>query len=274
MAKKSKPRKPKRTYDPARAEQRAAANRRKQQRRVMVVAVIALVALIAPLVATLLIDDNEPDDEASAPDETPPTLDIPELPAPPPGVELDGPTPCPELDGSSERTTGFIEAPTGCLDADTAYQASILTDRGEIVVALDLTEYSAADTFGSLALYHFYDGLPFHFVLDEGLVFAGATGDPVGTGSIPFTQQAEPDETRTYGRGTVAMITNQNGLYDTRFLISGTDDADAFLTIPDHPVIGEVVEGLEVVDDIAASGAATGVPTTDVRIESITITEV
>jgi cyclophilin family peptidyl-prolyl cis-trans isomerase len=235
------------------------------------IAIVGVLAMVGGLFAGLIGVIASGGDQNEAPEDPPPTLERIDLPAPPPGVELTESTPCPALDGSNERTTGFIDAPSGCLDPDADYEATISTEAGDIVIDLNMSEYAATDTFASLALYHFYDGLPWHFILDEGLVFAGATGDPIGTGTIPFTVNAEVDENRTYRNGTVAMISNLDGQYDTRFLVSGTDSADVFLTTPDHPIVGEVTEGHEVISAITESGGADGVPTEVVRIDEITV---
>ncbi|MCH7790020.1 MAG: peptidylprolyl isomerase [Acidobacteria bacterium] len=269
MAKKSKPRKPRRQMDPAHAAARASQHQTKRQRRIRIIAILGVLAMVTGLVAGLIGSLAGGGDVAS--EDPPATIARIDLPAPPPGVQLDESTPCPALNGSSERTTGFIDAPNGCLEQGTNYEATITTEAGDIVIDLNMSEYEATDTFASLALYHFYDGLPWHFILDEGLLFAGATGDPVGTGDIPFRLAAEADADRSYQLGTVAMITDPNGMYDTRFLVSGTDDADVFLTTPDHPVIGEVTEGLDVISRIADVGAATGSPTEVTRIDQITV---
>jgi len=118
---------------------------------------------------------------------------------------------------------------------------------GEVVVRLrpDLAPQHVARV-SELADAGFYDGLVFHRVIEG---FMAQTGDPTGTGSggsgrnLPAEFTAEP-----FRRGTVGMARAQDpNSADSQFFIC-FDDA-GFLN-GQYTVFGEVVEGMEFVDNI------------------------
>jgi len=115
---------------------------------------------------------------------------------------------------SAERRLVF-DKPAKVLDPGKAYAAVLVTTKGNIT--LDLLTKDAPETvnnFVFLALNRFYNGVPFHRVLDG---FMAQTGDPTGTGTggpgytIPdeISPRLHFDE-----RGVVAMANagpNTNG---------------------------------------------------------------
>ncbi len=97
----------------------------------------------------------------------------------------------------------------------------------------------------------FYDGLPFHRVIDG---FMAQTGDPRGDGTggsgvnIPAEFSDEP-----YVRGTVGMARSQSpDSGDSQFFI--TFDEASFLN-GQYTVWGRVLEGMEAVDKIKKAPA-------------------
>ena len=122
------------------------------------------------------------------------------------------------------------------------------TSKGRVVIALrpDLAP-GHVERIKTLAAQGFYDGVPFHRVIDG---FMAQTGDPTGTGSggsdLPDLKaefNAEP-----HVRGTVSMArTNQPNSANSQFFIC-FDDA-RFLD-KQYTVWGKVVEGMDVVDTI------------------------
>ena len=53
------------------------------------------------------------------------------------GGSTSGPTPCPAKDGSSPRRTSFAAPPPLCIDTAAPYSATVVTDVGSFVIALD-----------------------------------------------------------------------------------------------------------------------------------------
>ena len=122
------------------------------------------------------------------------------------------------------------------------------TTKGRVVIELrpDLAP-GHVERIKTLAAQGFYDGVPFHRVIEG---FMAQTGDPTGTGAggsdLPDLKaefNAEP-----HVRGTVSMArTNQPNSANSQFFIC-FDDA-RFLDNK-YTVWGKVVEGMENVDKI------------------------
>ncbi|MCJ2009930.1 peptidylprolyl isomerase [Methylobacterium sp. WL30] len=122
------------------------------------------------------------------------------------------------------------------------------TTKGRVVVALrsDLAP-NHVERIKTLAGQGFYDGVPFHRVIDG---FMAQTGDPTGTGSggsdLPDLNAEFNAEPHT--RGTCSMArTNFPHSANSQFFIC-FDDA-RFLD-KQYTVWGKVVEGMDVVDTI------------------------
>lgn len=143
-------------------------------------------------------------------------------------------------------------------------RATIETELGNIVLEL-YTESSpvAAENFINLAEAGFYDGVVFHRIV-PGFVIQG--GDPEGTGGGgPGYEIRDDPVIGEYTRGVVAMArpANQDGS-----MIPDSQGSQFFIVLDDsvkddlsksggYSIFANVVEGMEVVDEIAA-GAASG----------------
>ena len=114
----------------------------------------------------------------------------------------------------------------------------------------------------------FYDGIVFHRVIDG---FMAQTGDPTGTGTGGSSYPDLPAEftSTPFGRGVVGMARSQNpNSANSQFFImfdraAGLDGQ--------YTVFGEVVEGMEFVDEIkkgdrARNGMVSG-PDSIVRMQ-------
>jgi peptidyl-prolyl cis-trans isomerase B (cyclophilin B) len=145
-------------------------------------------------------------------------------------------------------------------------------------VTIELYPAAAPNTvanFIELANSGFYDGLTFHRVI-PGFMIQG--GDPKGdgTGGPGYSIKGEfvdngVDNRLTHSRGVISMARSSDG-YDTAgsqfFIIHG----DATYLDGQYAAFGEVVSGMDVVDQIAS--VETGVsdkPLEDVVIQSITV---
>ncbi|ADJ14114.1 peptidylprolyl isomerase [Halalkalicoccus jeotgali] len=114
-----------------------------------------------------------------------------------------------------------------------------------------------------------YNGVEFHRVIDEFMI---QTGDPTGTGrggpGYSFDDEFH-DELRHDSAGTLSMANSGPNTNGSQFFITlaptpHLDDR--------HAVFGEVVEGMDVVEEIGATETdAQDKPTTTIEIESVTI---
>ena len=182
------------------------------------------------------------------------------------------PHPFPAADGSSPKTQKFSDAPEMGIDPSKRYTATMETNLGTIVIALDaVAAPKTVNNFVFLARYHYYDGVTFHRVI-KGFVAQG--GDPEGTGRGGPGYRFE-DELPGPGRyeiGSLAMANagpNTNG--SQFFIISGPDGARL---PPQYSLFGKVVKGLDVVENIQNVRTGGGdKPVEPVVINSVTVVE-
>ena len=121
------------------------------------------------------------------------------------------------------------------------------TSKGNVVVEMrpDLAPNHVA-RIKELARQGFYDGVPFHRVIDG---FMAQTGDPTGTGTGGSGQKLNAEfSAEPHSRGAVSMARAQSpDSADSQFFIV-FDDA-SFLDRK-YTVWGRVIEGMENVDEI------------------------
>jgi len=151
--------------------------------------------------------------------------------------------------------------------------AVVETSCGSFEIALDTVKFAkTASSFAYLVEEGFYDGTSFSYI--DGSVAQG--GDPIGdrTGGPGYSiDEAVPFDTE-YRRGTVAMAKTEVepiGRSGSQFFVVYA--ADAGLP-PQFAVLGEVTEGIDVIDRIAElrePGSDTGAPRAPVVIERITL---
>ncbi|RXE56835.1 peptidylprolyl isomerase [Methanoculleus taiwanensis] len=128
------------------------------------------------------------------------------------------------------------------------------TTMGDIVLRLYDDMPVTAGNFEKLVNKGFYDGTPFHRVISKFMIQGG---DPTGTGTggPGYTIKDEFVKGRSNRRGTISMAnTGRPNTGGSQFFINLVDntflDWDNPSTPSAHPVFGEVVEGMEVVDAI------------------------
>ncbi|HUM77583.1 MAG TPA: peptidylprolyl isomerase [Methanoculleus sp.] len=128
------------------------------------------------------------------------------------------------------------------------------TTMGDITIRLYNDMPVTVGNFEKLVRSGFYDGTVFHRVID-GFMIQG--GDPTGTGSggPGYTIPDEFVKGHSNVRGTVAMAnTGRPNTGGSQFFINLVDntylDWDDPRTPSAHPVFGEVVGGMDVVDRI------------------------
>jgi HEAT repeat protein/cyclophilin family peptidyl-prolyl cis-trans isomerase len=164
-----------------------------------------------------------------------------------------------QLDPASDAALKIRPAPTG--RSESAYEAAHLltppvsthvfidTDRGTIQLELAVVDAPlGVETFVTLARKGFYDGLTFHRVVPD---FVIQGGDPRGDGEggPGFTVRDELSQL-PYVRGTVGIALDWEDTGGSQFFITHSPQPhlDARYT-----VIGRVLSGMEVVDQIQPS---------------------
>ncbi len=124
------------------------------------------------------------------------------------------------------------------------------TSKGDIVLELYTGEMPiTAGNFVNLVKDGFYDGVIFHRVI-SGFMIQG--GDPTGTGrggpGYKIKDEFTATELDRNVRGTISMANAGPNTGGSQFFINLVDNNGLN---GKHPVFGKVIEGLEVVDEIA-----------------------
>jgi cyclophilin family peptidyl-prolyl cis-trans isomerase len=163
--------------------------------------------------------------------------------------------------------------------ATTTYTAVLETSEGNITIGLDaVAAPTSVNNFVFLAKEGFYDGLDFHRIAKD---FVIQGGDPEGDGSggPGYTVQAELPA-NGYTTGSVAWAKGGNdpdGTAGSQFFIVTSDQGAVNLGGPPYQygIIGQVTDGIDTVDAIAALAPASGdgKPTKKVTIKKVTILE-
>ena len=141
----------------------------------------------------------------------------------------------------------------GCAEETMNPIAVLETTHGTIKIELYKdTMPITAGNFEKLVNEGFYDGVIFHRVIPDFMIQGG---DPTGTGTggPGYTIEDEFSDNNRNERGTISMANAGPNTGGSQFFINLVDNS--YLDNA-HPVFGKVVEGMDVVDKIAA------VPTT------------
>jgi len=131
------------------------------------------------------------------------------------------------------------------------------TTKGDIVIELYDDMPITAGNFKKLVEEGFYDGIIFHRVI-RNFMIQGGCPKGTGTGGPGYTIKDEFVAGHSNARGTISMAnTGQPNSGGSQFFINLVNnkflDFDDRQTPSKHPVFGEVVEGMDVVDAIALS---------------------
>jgi peptidyl-prolyl cis-trans isomerase B (cyclophilin B) len=187
-------------------------------------------------------------------------------------ASADLPEGCEAVEAPSPKTEQLKKPGPERLHSDRV-SAVVETNCGMFEIDLDTVDFPrTASSFAYLVEEGFYDGTSFSYI--DGTVVQG--GDPIGDrtgGPGYFIDEPVPFATE-YTRGTVAMAKTEVepvGRSGSQFFVVYA--ADAGLR-PQFAVLGEVTEGLEVIDRIAElrePGSETGAPRAPVVIERVTL---
>ena len=178
---------------------------------------------------------------------------------------------CADVEAPEPREDGGATAPTERLDPEQTWTLSFETSCGAFVVTLD-TESAPATAASLVALAGdgYFDDTIFHRIV-PGFVIQG--GDPTqsGSGGPGYSTVDEPAEGARYTKGVVAMAktaAEPSGTSGSQFFVVTGDDVGL---PPEYAVVGEVTEGLDVVELIGTRGdPATEQPLQPIVVESVT----
>jgi peptidyl-prolyl cis-trans isomerase B (cyclophilin B) len=149
-------------------------------------------------------------------------------------------------------------AQPAALPAGETRTVTIETEKGAIVAKVEgALSPIAAGNFVALAGCGFYDGVGFHRIV-PGFVIQGGDPDGTGSGGPGYTIQDEP-VSATYTRGTLAMARTRapNSQGSQFFIVLDDSAADMGLAQANtYAIFGQVVDGMDVVDAIAAAADA------------------
>ena len=136
---------------------------------------------------------------------------------------------------------------SGSEDIGEGKRVLLETTEGNIVLELYSDLSITAGNFEKLVSEGFYDSVIFHRVID-GFMIQG--GDPKGdgTGGPGYNIKDEFREVNRNKRGTISMANAGPNTGGSQFFINLVNNN--FLDSK-HPVFGEVIEGMDVVDKIA-----------------------
>ena len=193
---------------------------------------------------------------------------------------------CPPAEGVDEPVIDFTIAPQLCIDPTRSYTATFATTLGEFTVELD-TERTPLTTnnFVVLARFGYFDGTDlFRTEAASGIIQGGSPHTQSNTDPGPgytIPDEALPFSADDYGPGTLAMArTSAPDSGSAQFFLLA-NEGGRYLGDPEslgadagsYVVFGRTTEGLDVLQAIAALDDGTGVPSSPVTIESVTITE-
>jgi len=164
------------------------------------------------------------------------------------------------------------------IDTSRTYFATVDTTLGSFKIQLFADEAPiTVNNFVFLSQQNFYNGVIFHRIIQNFMV---QTGDPTGTGTggpgYTFADELPPKH--SYELGIVAMANAGANTNGSQFFICTGSDAENLNNHPNYTQFGEVIEGMDVVQEIAAVPVGPGNPGENSRpadppvINSITIT--
>ncbi|HEX8690588.1 MAG TPA: peptidylprolyl isomerase [Solirubrobacterales bacterium] len=177
---------------------------------------------------------------------------------------------CEEVEAPKAKNVSF-GAPEQAVQKGEPLAAVVETSCGSFEIELDTQRApKTVNSFAFLSEKGFYDGLTFHRVA-PGFVIQG--GDPLGdgTGGPGYSVDEQPPTNLAYTKGVVAMAKSSAeppGRSGSQFFI--VLSADAGLP-PEYALVGEVSEGMDVVERIGKLGTPAEKPKQTVLIERIEI---
>jgi peptidyl-prolyl cis-trans isomerase B (cyclophilin B) len=169
-----------------------------------------------------------------------------------------------------------VGAPPAKPDATAAYQATIHTNRGNIVInLLNSKATCTVNSFVYLAAKNYFSNTDCHRLTTAG-IFVLQCGDPTGTGSGGPGYKFDDENLAgaKYTAGTVAMANSGADTNGSQFFLVYQNS----LSLPaSYAPFGTIVSGLNIIQNVAkagsdnSNGSGDGHPKEKVEIESVTI---
>ena len=193
-----------------------------------------------------------------------------------PGSANAGSGPCHARAPGIPAALHFPTEPAMTVDAHATYTAVLATNCGNITLALDAARAThTVNSFVFLAGQKYFDHSPCHRLTTAG-IFVLQCGDPTGTGTggPGYTIPDENLSGATYPAGTVAMAnTGQPHSGGSQFFLVYKDTQ----LPPSYTPFARIGGGLDILQQIAALGTATGgpdgAPRATVVIDAVTVTK-
>ena len=165
--------------------------------------------------------------------------------------------------------TRLPRPPQADFDASKRYFWNVATNVGDLKIQLmpDVAPMHVSSTI-YLARLGFYDGVIFHRVITG---FMAQGGDPLGqgTGGPGYNYDGEFSNSARHDRPGLLSMANAG---------PGTDGSQFFLTFvatphldDKHTIFGEVVEGMETVQELEKRGSSSGSTSQDLLMNTTTI---
>jgi peptidyl-prolyl cis-trans isomerase B (cyclophilin B) len=276
-----------RRYDKWQAKLADKQQRRAAQRRKTLIASVAVLAVLA--VAGVLLWMHQPSDSGgslasgatTSPSASAVASSSPSASASATASASAGPNPCPAPTVKPPATPqSFATAPDAALAQGRSWKLTLTTSCGTIVAELDGAKAPKAVANAIfLSGKKFWDGSPCHR-LGLGTLKMLQCGDPTGTGTGGPGYQFGPVENApadgVYKRGVLAMAraSSQSSQGSQFFILFGDTPLPGGYT-----VFGQIVQGLDVIDKVAAGGVASvgqdggsGAPSRAISIVSTNVT--
>lgn len=175
---------------------------------------------------------------------------------------------------ASAKQMSWGKMPDMQIDLDKSYVAKFQTSKGDFTIKL-FTEDApvTVNNFVFLAREGFYEGLPFHRIIESFMI---QSGDPKGNG-IGTPGYSIPDELSQelkYEVGTVAMANaSQPNSGGSQFFICTGPDAANLNREPNYSIFGKVESGMDVVQAISKTPLKDNLPAEKILIQKIEIVE-
>jgi cyclophilin family peptidyl-prolyl cis-trans isomerase len=240
----------------------------KRKRRIVNIGLLAILVIAVVGLMTFLSGNDEDTKAAESPGGS--TTTAASMTSGPSGSGA-----CPK--SGDQTTPTFTSAPPMSIDTAKKYNAAVTTSKGAFTIQLDpAAAPKTVNNFVFLANSKFYDCVVFHRIIKDFMI---QTGDPQGTGAggPGYEFEDELPAAGAYKKYSVAMANsgaNTNG--SQFFVVTG---AQGESLPPKYSLFGQVTEGMDTVDKIAATPVAQSAsgenskPTEQVFIESVVISE-
>jgi len=171
-----------------------------------------------------------------------------------------GTSPSPTLTATPGVLKQWSTPPAMQIDTSKTYFATVDTTLGTFKIQLFANEApKTVNNFVFLSQQGFYDGVIFHRIIKTFMI---QTGDPTGTGTgspgYKFADELPPKH--SYNSGIVAMANAGPNTNGSQFFICTGSDAERLNNYPNYTQFGKVVDGMDVVQRIAAVPVGPGNP--------------